>query len=128
MRLFTETAFFINLLNKTLQGIKAFSVMMIILIMGISNIMYVLNIEDHSSEADEESLFALHLPYDFANAVIFAYNLALGEYDTESFKGDHQTILWIIYAIATFMLQITFLNMLIAIMSNTFDEVLEEKK
>ena len=128
MRLFTETAFFINLLSKTLSGIKAFSVMMIILIMCIANIMYILNLEDLSTSEVEETLFSLHLPNNFANAVIFAYELALGEYDTDNFKGEHQNILWIIFGIATFMLQITFLNMLIAIMSNTFGEVLEEKK
>ena len=128
MRLFTETAFFINLLNKTLSGIKAFSVMMIILVMCIANVMYILNLEDQSTVNEEASLYSLHLPYDFANAVIFAYNLAIGEYDSDNFKGEHQNLLWIIYAAATFMLQITFLNMLIAIMSNTFDQVLAEKK
>ena len=44
MRLFTETAFFINLLNKTLTAIIPFSMMMLILLMCISNVMYILNL------------------------------------------------------------------------------------
>ena len=99
MRLFTETAFFINLLKQTLKGIRAFSLMTVILVLCIANIMYVLNLKN-----EDNPLFELHLPYDFANAVIFAYDLALGEYDTGNFPGEHQEILWVIFGVATFML------------------------
>ena len=89
MRLFTETAFFINLLSKTLYGIKAFSIMMIILIMCIANLIYVLNLEEKGDITEQNSLYTLNLPNDFANAMIFAYNLAIGEYDTGNFSGEH---------------------------------------
>ena len=89
MRLFEETAFFINLLTKTFEGIKAFTVMMIILIMAIANVMYVLNLKDKDTLSTDDSLYGIHLPYEFANAMIFAYDLALGEYDTGNFNGEH---------------------------------------
>ena len=85
MRLFNETAFFINLLTKTLAGIKAFSIMLIILVMCAANIMYILNREDNESGSIENPIYTIHLPFDFANALIFAYTLALGEYDIDSF-------------------------------------------
>ena len=89
MRLFEETAFFINLLTKTFEGIKAFTVMMIILIMAIGNVMFVLNLKDKDTLGIDDSLYTIHLPYEFANAMIFAYNLALGDYDTGNFTGEH---------------------------------------
>ena len=68
--------------------------------------------------------------YDFANAFVHIYNLAIGEYDTENFDNHGPIIkffLWMIFFMATFMLQIVFMNMLIAIMANTFDEVMAVK-
>ena len=52
----------------------------------------------------------------------------MGEYDTEGFDGENAPFLWIIFLVSTFLLQIAFLNMLIAIISNTFQQVLENKQ
>ena len=54
------------------------------------------------------------------------YLLSLGEFDFENFGvrgGVSNTILWICFIIGTFLLQITFMNMLIAIMTEVFEEV-----
>ena len=58
------------------------------------------------------------------------YILAVGDYDTDAFsnKGEiNQAVIWMVFFAATFMLQVTFMNMLIAIMGNTFEEVMEKK-
>ena len=44
MRLFDTTAFFINLLNATFAGITAFMIMVVLLLFGVSNVMYILNL------------------------------------------------------------------------------------
>ena len=62
------------------------------------------------------------------SSIIYAYMLSLGEFDTEGFAGNNELLLWAIFIGATFLLQITFLNMLIAIMGNTFDRVMEAKQ
>ena len=92
--------------------------MLIILVMCVANIMYVLNKEDNDLGTIEHSFYSVHFEnFDFGNAVVFAYTLAMGEYDIDSFQGDNQEFLWMIFFVFTFLLQITFLNMLIAIMS-----------
>ena len=58
------------------------------------------------------------------------YILAVGDYDTENFdnKGEvNKVVLWFTWLVATFLLQVTFMNMLIAIMGNTFEEVWDKK-
>jgi len=47
MRLFDTTAFFINLLNATFKGITAFMIMVILLLFGVSNVMYILNLQQN---------------------------------------------------------------------------------
>lgn len=54
--------------------------------------------------------------------------LSLGEFEVDNFEGDGKdTIIWIIFILTTFITQVTFLNMLIAIMGDTFSRVTESK-
>ena len=55
--------------------------------------------------------------------------LSLGEFDTENFKDkSDDIIIWLLFIATTFVTQITFLNMLIAIMGDTFARVSEVKE
>ena len=108
--------------------------MISILIAGFSNILFILNLVDKSASEEEQhqqkSVIAQMFSYDFANAFVHMYNLAIGDYDTENFENKGITIklfLWIVFFLATFMLQVVFMNMLIAIMGNTFDEIMTVK-
>ena len=57
------------------------------------------------------------------------YITAIGDYETDGFKTDGgDVIIWILFIMATFISQVTFLNMLIAIMGDTFDRVSEVKE
>ena len=54
--------------------------------------------------------------------------LSLGEFDTENFSnGNNAAVIWSVFAAATFISQVTILNMLIAIMGDTYDFVTENK-
>lgn len=55
--------------------------------------------------------------------------LALGEFDTDNYELEAGDVLvWLIFVATTFITQVTFLNMLIAIMGDTFDRVSEVKE
>ena len=57
------------------------------------------------------------------------YMLSLGEFDLDNYKGEgNDVIVWIVFIATTFITQITFLNMLIAIMGDTFARVSEVKE
>ena len=63
----------------------------------------------------------------YPNAVIHLYRMSLGDFETDGYAGNNQAVIWFIFLSATFMLQIVFLNMLIAIMGDTFSRVRERK-
>ena len=50
--------------------------------------------------------------------------LGLGTYDISLYHGEDDILVWIFWFLATFTLSIVFLNMLIAIMSLTFDNTI----
>ena len=56
------------------------------------------------------------------------YYLILGEFHNENFsRQPHDWLCFLLFVLATFFTQITMLNMLIAIMGDTFDRVTENK-
>ena len=99
-----------------------------------SNLLYILNTErgeEFRFTQDEsminDSIYQSELTDSFINAIVYSFKLGLGDFSTMSFKGNNQNLTWIVFVLATFLLQITFLNLIIAIMSNTFDHVMEKK-
>ena len=55
--------------------------------------------------------------------------LSLGEFDLDNYNYEgNDVIVWIVFIATTFITQITFLNMLIAIMGDTFARVSEVKE
>ena len=56
------------------------------------------------------------------------YLLMLGEFDLDGFENHaYLAICYFIFILSTFITQITFLNMLIAIMGDTFDRVISQR-
>ena len=66
--------------------------------------------------------------WSFTSAIKHVWLISLGDYSTDDYgnRGEvSKQLIWLVFIAATFFIQITFMNMLIAIMSNTFDKVME---
>ena len=62
------------------------------------------------------------------SSFIYTFKLGLGDFDTETYENDSNShLLWVFFIVATLFVQITLLNMLIAIMGDTFDKVMETR-
>ena len=127
MRLFSNPAFFMNLLTKTLYGIIPFTLFLVILLLALSNMIYIVDKVDHNDELLEDDkmpeIYSRRFETDVGNTMMHMYLLSLGEFDFDGFgnRGKLSNLLmWTIFVLGTFLLQITFMNMLIAIMGNVF--------
>ena len=62
------------------------------------------------------------------DSVYNQYMLSVGEFNMDGFDSHPEKILcYIFFLLSTFITQITFLNMLVAIMGDTFGRVIENK-
>lgn len=59
-------------------------------------------------------------------SLLYEYLLVFGEFDMEGFDDDKYGERWILWIMATTLLQLIMLNLLIAIMSDTFAKVMSE--
>ena len=64
----------------------------------------------------------------YFNAFIYTYMNSLGEFDTDNFGGTDKYILFTIWYLNVLIALIVLLNLLIAIMGDTFDRVRENSE
>lgn len=124
LRLFEKTAFYILLVEETMRDVSSFLILLLTALMmfGVPMIMLNLNRVDQNSIVDD--------PFGFwvLNMLLNQYLLALGEFNYDNFANQPQSYLcYIFFVMATFITQIAMLNMLIAIMGDTFERVIENR-
>ena len=125
MRLFKVTAYFITLITQTLFDIRVFMIMLTIILIAFGTFFSILN-TDTSEFQDVPDGQGYHYVGQYVgqraiDAVIAMYLLSLGEFDMDGYKeGPHVIFAWLFFLMATFLVLVVFMNMLIAMMGETF--------
>jgi len=129
MRLFTDTSFYVRLIRETLYDIRYFLILFIFILMTFGNtLMVIAEGRDKGAAGAEGGLYKDIFSIRFLNVVFNQYMLSLGEFDLDNYEGEgSDALVWTVFIATTFITQITFLNMLIAIMGDTFARVSEVK-
>ena len=125
LRLFDKTSFYIRLIQETIYDILYFMIIFAAALWMFGNTMYMLQLNKDSDSADIVNPTFGHFMVD---SLYNQYLLSLGEFAMDGFD-DHpeMALVYTFFTLATFFTQITFLNMLIAIMGDTFGRVIENK-
>lgn len=125
LRLFESTAFYIKLLTVTVKDIGYFMVLFLVALAMVGSSMYML--QSNRTDGEEDIIRPVFKVW-ILDLLLNQYLLGLGMFEFEGFENHEQKYLcWLFFLIGTFFTQITMLNMLIAIMGNTFDMVIEKK-
>ena len=106
-------------------------VIFFIFLAAFANAIYILNLERIKTDWKNLLIDSYTDSNTLTNALLMQYLLALGDFNfTEYFvaTSTNSNLVWIIFIMATFLIQITILNMLIAIMGDAFDRVTEVKE
>ena len=138
MRIFSSYAHFITLITQTILDVKTFSVMLILIICSYANFFHVINlntpanlnfIKQHEEDLDYEDEYSYIVTYvgvKWVDSLISAYLMGLGDFMYDNYHlGKSSSLVWVFFLSATFIICIVFMNMLIAIMGDTFGTVQE---
>ena len=127
LRLFEPTSFYVQLVEKTLKDLKYFMILLVVasLMFGLPMNLVNMSLQDDSPLVKQFSNIGI------LDTVITQYVLSLGEF-LDFFDGVPVGHLETAFAIllffgATFFTYLTMLNMLIAIMGDSFDYCTEMK-
>ena len=105
LRLFQGTRVFISLLVQTIVDMKAFTIVLAAALLGFTT-----------------TYGALNPSEQFSMSLKSQYRVMFGDFDTD----DYDTVNWILFFIASVLMCLVMLNMLIAIMGDTYGKVMGE--
>ena len=126
LQLFDKTAFYIDLIFKTLRSITEFLIIMVVLYMMFGSTIYILNLGLPPEEAIMRSIFDFWVMDAFQSQ----YEMSIGEYQLDAYGetgAQQRRFLATFFLLSTFVIMIVFLNMLIAIMGDAFDQAKENE-
>lgn len=121
MRLFKPFSAFIRMITEIIKDVKVFLVMLLISLFAFANIIFVLNwnrIKDGEAMIYDDLVGSP--PID---AIIHAYLTGLGDFGKDNYSEDNSRVVWIMFILATLIVQLIFMNLLIAIMGESFGRI-----
>lgn len=122
MRLFSNTAYYVKLITQTLGDVKLFLLLCLFIVFAFANLFFMLNI---GTNENNRALIP-YTGFKILDSIIAIYEFALGDFDYSGFiNSDFDYLLWFSFILCTFLMIVVFMNMIIAIMGNTFSDVME---
>lgn len=122
-RLFSSYAYYVRLIMRTIYDSRKFMNLVVIILISFGNFIYVADVNNYKTGA---AYAGTYFDVPFLDAIISVYDFgALGDISIDSYLVGYETkSMMFMFLLATFMVAVVFMNMLIAIMSNTFTQVL----
>ena len=123
MRLFRSSGYYITLILQTINDIKIFMGLVGLILIAFANVFFLLQLNVKPGEDDIVIVYSGNKVID---SLIAMYMLALGDFNYGGFTNyEYVGEVWIFFIFGTFICLIVFMNMLIAIMGNTFASVMD---
>jgi hypothetical protein len=132
-RLIPNFAFYVSMLTQTAIDLKIFLffyVMIIITFATVQMIMYnaVNTSEFYGTEYNYRNVFKSYTDYPLLDSFVSMWSLGLGDFDIELYAYMESDLLFLFFLIASFITNVVFLNMMIAIMGDTFEKMTEKRE
>ena len=114
LRIFDKTAYLIRIITNITYDVQYFLYILIIAILGIANGFLIL-----SRTNPPESQYVTSI----TDSIFYTYRMIIGDFDVNKFGEKNVTFSKLVFILATILVMILLLNILIAIMSDTYAEI-----
>lgn len=114
-RIFRETGHLIKMIVEVVYDMRFFFYILLFTVFAFSGSFTLLSLNN----SDETERYVT----DLINANLKIYELVLGNFDTSNFGSANKILMWMLFITASIFLIIVMLNLLIAIISDTFERV-----
>lgn len=119
LRVFTQTAYLVGMITAIIVDMRYFVVALLLAILAFGNSYYILGRNSEEDNFTGDNIW---------EAFIFAFRTGFGDFNTDDFGTPDEVLIWIIFFINTIIIVIILLNLVIAIMGNTFERVQETQE
>ena len=123
---FDSTTFYVALIAETITDVRSFGIIMLLFLIYSGAAMYMLQLNAELTE--DGTIIQPVFEHFIVDSTLNQYLLMLGEFQIDGFESNiNRNICYIIFILSTIFSNITLLNMLIALMGDTFDRVQEKR-
>lgn len=107
---------------------KRFMLIITVIMSAFITIFFICSCNLTDEQRKKKPYMDTHTGFRLIDAFISVYFISVGELFTENFKEPpNQYLIWPMFLLCNFLMAVVFMNMLIAIMGQTFSEVNETK-
>jgi len=121
MRLFKQFSAFIRIISEIIKDIQVFSAMLFLCLAAFANCIIVL--QNNRKGTDSPPIFDSFTGIEPFDAIIHAYLTGLGDFNKDNYSEGNDITIWLFFLFATILVQLVFMNMLIAIMGESFGRI-----
>jgi len=121
LRIYKEFGAFIRMVAEIVKDIRVFSIMLCLCLAAFASCIIVLN--NNRTLHGENAIFTSYVGWGPADALIHAYLTGLGDYNKDTYSEGDAIAVWIFFLGATIIVQLIFMNMLIALMGESFSRI-----
>jgi len=121
MRIFMPFAAFIRTVQEIMSRIAVFTIMLLMVLFGFANCIVVLQL---NRDEDMDPVFDSFTGITFFDSFIHAYLTGLGDFSKDAYSEHNAKTVWVFFLIATVIVQLVFMNLLIALMSDAYADIM----
>ena len=114
MRIFRQTSKFISMIEAVITDMRVFLYVFFITLIAFGQAMFILA---NNNSGDDKFISS------FFDGVFFAYRMSLGDFDVTKLGSVYLYLVFIMFVLSTLFLSIIMLNLLIAVISDTYARV-----
>jgi hypothetical protein len=118
LRIFTATSYLIRIIIEVIIDIRHFLLVLLLTFVAFGDAFYAINTSNETEFIDGGYFFG----------IIYVYTMSLGGFDTSTFGNTAVWMMWVLFILCTVLNMIIMLNLLIAIISESFARINELKE
>jgi hypothetical protein len=119
MRINRDFTTFIRMISEMVREVSTFAIMLFLVLAGFGNILLVLSFNRDPTTHDDD-LFSDFVGVGPINALLHSWLTGLGEFGFDNFSTTNAGTTWFMFFLATIVIQIIYMNLLVAIMSEAY--------
>jgi hypothetical protein len=117
MRIFKNFTTFIKMIEEMIVDVKVFAVMLFICLCAYTNCIMVL---DLNRTGEETPVYDEKVGFGFFDAFLQTWMGGFGEFGLDGYAEENATVLYLVFFMSSIFISLIFMNLLIAIMSESF--------
>ena len=118
LRIFKTTGYLIRIIIEVVVDMRHFLFILLLTFVAFGDAMYNINTSNQSE----------FIEGGYLGSIAFVYRMVLGDFDTGNFGSVAVPYMWILFLLCTVFNMIIMLNLLIAIISESFARINEERE